>query len=173
MAIPPRTLARPFLRAALTWAEPLCCSYTRCTPPVCQSPSGPEAPSCYPAGRERLRAAPQLLLGGLLTQPCTPSHKAPSPTSPRSAALAPAPLSRKLHTGAFMEKRVGTVAHLLTPLGQVPVPAVCSLTQQGADEQSPKLPQHPAPVLLLSMGSSQLALVPTLLAAPKGWCQHT
>lgn len=50
--IPPRTLARPFLRAVLTWAEPPCCSCTRCTPPAYQSPSGPEAPSCYPAGRE-------------------------------------------------------------------------------------------------------------------------
>lgn len=69
MAISPRALTWPALRAALTWAEPLCCSCTRCTPPACRSPSGPEAPSCYPAGRERLRAAPHLLLGALHTQP--------------------------------------------------------------------------------------------------------
>lgn len=104
MAIPPRALTQPFLRAALTWAEPLCCSCTRCTPPACQSPSGPEAPSCYPAGRERLRAAPQLLLGGILTQPCTPSHKAPSPTSPRTMALAPDALPNMLQTD-FVEVR--------------------------------------------------------------------
>lgn len=44
------------------------------------------------------------------------------------------------------------VACLSTPLGQVPATPVCSLTQQGADQQTPKLTQHPSPVLLFRHG---------------------
>lgn len=52
---PPRVLPqldRALHRCSLTWAEPPCCSCTRCTPPGYRSPSGPEALSCYPAGKQ-------------------------------------------------------------------------------------------------------------------------
>lgn len=152
MAIPPRTLAQPFLRAALTWAEPLCCSCTRCTPPVCQSPSGPEAPSCYPAGRKRLRAAP--VAAGRASH--TALHTQPQGSISHQPQINECPLLQIPFTGSSRQiswKREWEQG--CTPAntsGQVAVTPVCSLTQQGADQQTPKFTLYPAPVLLLSHG---------------------
>lgn len=124
---------------SLTWAAPLCCSCTRCTPPACRSPSGPEAPSCYPAAAEP-RAAPQWCWS-VLAQARTPRPDLSVPAAPVHGAGAPGlrdALPKKPRTGDSAEEGAETERN------SSPAPLGCSLGPQisprprHAAQQSPK-----------------------------------
>lgn len=54
-------------RGCVTLAAPPCCSCSRCTPLECQSPSGPEDPSYYPANTHTREHAWPETLGHITT----------------------------------------------------------------------------------------------------------